>query len=90
MLKRITLFGSKHWAECQPVKELLSENKIDFRYVDITESMFNLKRFLKYRDKHQEFDPIRKKNRVGIPVVMINNGQKFYFQVTEEVLNELK
>jgi len=72
------------------VKELLSENKIDFRYVDITESMFNLKRFLKYRDKHQEFDPIRKKNRVGIPVVMINNGQKFYFQVTEEVLNELK
>ncbi|MBC8589606.1 hypothetical protein [Wansuia hejianensis] len=72
------------------MKEFLSENNIEFNYVDITESMFNLKRFLKYRDNNEVFDNIRRKNMVGIPVVMINNGQKFFFKVEEEDLDELR
>jgi len=72
------------------MKEFLSENNIEFQYVDINDSMFNLKRFLKYRDNKEEFDEIKRKNRVGIPVVMINNGQKFFFKVTEEELDELR
>lgn len=90
MRKRITFFGSPHWPGCEPVKEFLSENNIEFNYVDITESMFNLKRFLKYRDNNEVFDNIRRKNMVGIPVVMINNGQKFFFKVEEEDLDELR
>lgn len=71
------------------MKEFLSENNIEFRYVDITESMFNLKRFLKYRDNNEAFDEIKRKNRVGIPVIMVNNGQKFFFSMDEEHLHEL-
>lgn len=90
MKKRITMFGSAHWPSCQPMKELLSDNNIDFRYVDITESMFNLKRFLKYRDNNEVFDNIRKKNRIGIPAIMINNGKEFFFSMDEENLDKLR
>lgn len=72
------------------MKEFLSEHKIDFRYVDITESMYNLKRFLKYRDSNKAFDNIKKKNRVGLPAIMINNGQEFFFSMDEENLDKLR
>ena len=89
-MKRITIFGSQHWPTCEPMKELLSDNNVEFTYVDITESMFNLKRFLKYRDSSDSFQDIRRKNRIGIPAVMVNNGQKFYFSLSDEELEELK
>lgn len=89
-MKRLTLFGSEHWPTCEPMKEFLSENNIEFTYVDITASMYNLKRFLKYRDKLDVFDNIRKKNMVGLPALMVNNGQKFYFSISEDQLDELK
>jgi glutaredoxin-related protein len=69
------------------VKEFLSQNNIEFLYIDITDSMLNLKKFLKYRDNKLEFEEIRKSGRVGIPCVMINKGEKFIFQQSE--LNEL-
>jgi glutaredoxin-related protein len=69
------------------VKEFLSQNNIEFLYIDITDSMLNLKKFLKYRDNRLEFEEIRKSGRVGIPCVMINKGEKFIFQQSE--LNEL-
>lgn len=86
-MKKITVFGSKHWPDCTPVKEFLSQNNIEFLYIDITDSMLNLKKFLKYRDNRLEFEEIRKSGRVGIPCVMINKGEKFIFQQSE--LNEL-
>lgn len=89
-MKRITMFGSEHWPTCEPLKEFLSENNIEFTYVDITASMFNLKRFLKYRDNNDVFENIRKKNMVGLPALMINNGQKFFFSVSEDQLDELR
>ncbi|MDK2917667.1 MAG: hypothetical protein PWQ37_400 [Candidatus Petromonas sp.] len=69
------------------MKEFLSQNNIEFLYIDITDSMLNLKKFLKYRDNRLEFEEIRKSGRVGIPCVMINKGEKFIFQQSE--LNEL-
>jgi len=70
------------------MKEFLSDNGIDFEYIDITESMRNLKIYLKLRDTRPEFDEIKEKGRVGIPLIMINNGEKFIFEKPE--LDELK
>lgn len=89
-MKTITLFGSPHWVTCEPMKEFLSEQNIEFRYVDITGSIFNLKRFLKYRDNNEAFKEIKTKNRVGIPAIMIDNGKKFFFSMDEENIHELK
>ncbi len=65
------------------MKEFLSANDIKHVYIDITASMLNLKKFLKYRDKRTEFDEIRNSGRVGLPCVMINKGERFIFDQTE-------
>jgi len=72
------------------VKEFLSQNNVDFLYIDITDSMLNLKRFLKYRDNRLEFEEIKKSGRVGLPCVMINKGEQFIFEQSEldELINE--
>lgn len=70
------------------MKEFLSKNGIEFEYVDITDSMRNLKIYLRLRDTRPEFDEIKKIGRVGIPFIMINNGEKLIFEKPE--ISELK
>lgn len=70
------------------MKEFLSDNGIEFIYIDITSSMFNLKTFLKYRDNRDEFEEIKKKGYVGLPCIMVNKGEKFFFDKPD--LSELK
>lgn len=70
------------------MKEFLSNNDINFDYIDITDSMRNLKIYLKLRDSRPEFDEIKSIGRVGIPFVMIGNGEKFIFE--QPVLDELR
>lgn len=65
------------------MKEFLSQNNVEFVYIDITDSMLNLKKFLKYRDARSEFDEIRKSNRVGLPCIMINKGEEFLFEQSQ-------
>lgn len=50
--------------------------------------MRNLKVYLKLRDTRPEFDEIKKIGRVGIPFIMINNGEKFIFE--QPGIDELK
>jgi len=70
------------------LKEFLSNNGIDFEYIEITDSMRNLKIYLKLRDTRPEFDEIKKAGRVGIPFIMIDNGERFIFD--EPILDELR
>lgn len=72
------------------MKEYLSKNNIEFKYIDITSSMLNLKIFLKFRDIDPFFDTIKKAGRVGIPTIMINNGEKFIAGTMDLDLNELR
>lgn len=78
-MKKIIVFGSKHWPGCEPAKEYLSEKNIKFTYLDITENMLNLKKFLKYRDTYREFNEIKELGRVGIPCIVINKGEEIIF-----------
>lgn len=71
------------------MKEFLSSNGIKFAYMDITEGLFNLKTYLKLRDTRPEFDEIKKIGIVGIPFIMINNGEKLIFDEHPD-LDELR
>lgn len=71
------------------MKEFLSTNNINFVYLDISENMLNLKTYLKYRDSRPEFEEIKKKGRVGIPFIVINNGEKLIFDEKPD-LDELR
>ncbi len=65
------------------MKEYLSENNINHVYLDITESMLNLKKFLKLRDTREEFDEIKRLGKIGIPCIVINDGEKIIFDYKE-------
>ncbi|HPX67811.1 MAG TPA: hypothetical protein PKU88_00545 [Bacillota bacterium] len=70
------------------MKEFLSNNGIIYEYIDITDSMKNLKIYLKLRDTRPEFEEIKRIGRVGIPFIMLDNGEKLIFDQPE--LDELK
>lgn len=78
-MKKVIVFGSRHWPDCEPAKEFLSKKGVEFIYLDITENMLNLKKFLKYRDNEPVFKEIREAGRVGLPCIVINNGEEFIF-----------
>lgn len=59
------------------------QHDIKFAYLDISESIANLKRFLKYRDNFEEFDEIKKAGRVGLPCIVIDDGERILFDYRE-------
>lgn len=61
----------------------LSENNIKFIYLDISEGMLNLKKFLKYRDNHPEFDQIKENGNIGLPCIVVNDGEEIIFDYKE-------
>lgn len=65
------------------MKEFLSQNNIKHVYLDISESMMNLKRFLKYRDSRPEFDRIKKYGSIGLPCVVVNDGEQILFDKSD-------
>ena len=82
-MRKIIVFGSKHWSGCEPAKEYLSDHDIKFVYLDITENMLNLKMFLKYRDNYDEFIEVREAGRVGLPCIVVNGGEQIIFDYNE-------
>ncbi len=72
------------------MKEFLSEKEVKFVYLDITESMQNLKRFLKYRDNAPEFKEIREGGRVGVPCVVVDDGEQIIFDEKDLDIDYLK
>ncbi len=72
------------------MKEFLSRENVPFLYLDITENMINLKRFLKYRDSLPEFDEVREAGRVGLPCVVINDGEEIVFDKELLKVDELR
>lgn len=75
--KMLTLFISSLCPDCPPAIAEVKEKNLDCEIVDITESMANLKRFLKERDLSEDFDEIVEKGNVGVPALM--RDDKFYF-----------
>jgi glutaredoxin-related protein len=55
------------------LKEVLSEKGIKFAYFDICLDFGALKRFLKLRDTHPVFIPVKEAGRVGIPAILIDD-----------------
>jgi len=72
------------------LKEYLSNNGIEFTYVDLSANTLNLKTYLKYRDNFSAFDEVKKVGKIGIPTLMINNGEKFIFGELNPNIDDLR
>ncbi|MDR1531251.1 MAG: hypothetical protein LBS62_03555 [Clostridiales bacterium] len=88
-MNNIELFSHKDCPNCPAAKEALTQKGIPFTYIDISESMANLKLFFKYRDFRPEFDEVKRNGRIGVPCVVVNDGEKIFFGAKDEDINGL-
>ncbi|MBQ3092336.1 MAG: hypothetical protein IJO51_01140 [Clostridia bacterium] len=84
-MKKVIVYFSEHCKDCGPLKAALDEAGIKYAAVDISSGMFPLKQFLKYRDHRAEFDPIKEKGQVGVPCIVVNDGEQILFSVPEDL-----
>lgn len=70
----ITVYTSPLCPDCRECKVNFDAHGIEYTAVDITESMKNLKAFLKLRDGDPVFDICRERGSVGIPAIVSGDG----------------
>lgn len=74
----LKVFISSKCPDCPPAIENINRENLNYELIDITNSMRELKEFLKLRDTNPYFDSIKIKNNVGIPIVYIEELGKVY------------
>lgn len=68
------IYGTDLCPDCVEAKRKLDEKNIPYDYVDITESIGNLKAFMKMRDEEPAFDEAKKAGAVGVPAFVLDDG----------------
>ncbi|MCD1147238.1 glutaredoxin [Peptoniphilus sp. KCTC 25270] len=68
---------SNHCEESMIAKEILDKEGYDVEYINITDSMENLKEFLQLRDKEPFFEEAKQNNRVGVPTLVFGDKEIF-------------
>lgn len=88
MISKKVVFGSKLCPGCVFMKNELDKRNVRYLYLDITEDLANLKKFLKFRED-PAFDFAKNNGSIGIPAMVINDGEKIIFSIEEfDNLNE--
>lgn len=87
-MEKVKYYGSHLWPECAPLKALLLEKNIPFEYIEITDSISNLKEFLKLRDTMKGFQLAKRSHSVGVPALII--GDEVILNITDQVINKLE
>ena len=70
----LKIYGSRLCPDCVKCCEELKEAKVEFEYFDFSDSLANLKEFLKLRDGSALFDPVRDSGKIGIPCILREDG----------------
>ena len=69
-----TVYGSELCPDCRECEKNFKAHGIEYTYVDINESMKNLKEFLKLRDALPVFDICKQNGSIGIPAIVGEDG----------------
>lgn len=76
-MKDKIIFVSNLCPDCTELIKDFDENPEkykDYDFINITESMMNLKTYLSYRDHLVDFDKIKRDGKVGVPS-MVEDGR---------------
>ena len=69
------MYGSMLCPDCVEAKEYFKKINYKYEFVNITESMTNLKEFLHLRDTRKEFNEVRSLKYVGIPAILTDDNK---------------
>lgn len=68
----IMMYGTDLCPDCVAAKKALEDNGIDYKYINITESLGSMKQFLKLRDTKDAFSEVRGSGTIGIPALIVS------------------
>ena len=71
----IKIYGSHLCPNCRAFLKHLDLHHLPYEFIDINESLDNLKQFLKHRDFNPIFDECKEINRIGIPAFYDENTE---------------
>ena len=69
------VYGSMLCPDCIEAKEYFEKVNYKYEFVNITESMKNLKEFLALRDNRKEFEEVKKLGYIGIPAILTDDNK---------------
>ena len=67
------VYGSMLCPDCVEAKEYFEKVNYKYEFINITESMKNLKEFLALRDNRKEFEEVKKLGYIGIPAILTDD-----------------
>ena len=70
----LKIYGSEQCPDCVNCKRDLEAAGVKFLYMNISENLLFLKKFLKLRDENSCFEDIRKNGKIGIPCIQREDG----------------
>lgn len=70
----LKVYGSKLCPNCAACRYNLDRQNAAYEFIDILESLGNLKAMLKYRDASPLFDGAKAAGKIGIPVLETDDG----------------
>ena len=72
----IKVYGSHMCGDSEELQKYFNEYEIRYQFLDITDNLRNLGRFLRYRDTLEIFDNCRKTGDIGVPFLIDDEGEK--------------
>ena len=69
------VYGSMLCPDCVEAKEYFEKVNYKYEFVNITESIKNLKEFLALRDNRKEFEDVKKLGYIGIPAILTDDNK---------------
>ena len=70
----LKIYGSEQCPDCVNCKRDLDAANVPYVYLNISENLLFLKKFLKLRDENALFADIRKDGKIGIPCIVREDG----------------
>ena len=70
----LKIYGSEQCPDCVNCKRDLDAAGVEYLYLNISENLLFLKKFLKLRDENELFAEIRKAGKIGIPCIVEEDG----------------
>ena len=69
------VYGSMLCPDCVEAKEYFEKVNYKYEFVNITESIKNLKEFLALRENRKEFEDVKKLGYIGIPAILTDDNK---------------
>lgn len=70
----LKIYGSMMCPDCVKCMQDLDKAGVAYEYLDLSDSLRNVKEFLTLRDREAVFDEVRQAGKIGIPCILREDG----------------